>query len=192
MNVCGVIITTNNKINGIFLPPDDRRHFVAWSELDRDDFTPQYWNELWRWYEGGGLHNVATYLSELDISGFDAKAPPPKTQAFWDIVDSNRAPEDAPLADILDKLDHPRAITIGQLLEHADPDFGEFLKDRRNSRKVPHRLESAGYVAVRNPDAKDGLWKIDGRRQAVYASQNLAIRDRLVAAQALHTGRRSR
>jgi Family of unknown function (DUF5906) len=37
-NVTGVIITTNHKTDSIFLPADDRRHFVAWSELDREDF----------------------------------------------------------------------------------------------------------------------------------------------------------
>ena len=31
LNCCGVIITTNHKTDGIFLPADDRRHFVAWS-----------------------------------------------------------------------------------------------------------------------------------------------------------------
>ena len=30
-NVCGVIMTTNYKTNGIYLPAEDRRHFVAWS-----------------------------------------------------------------------------------------------------------------------------------------------------------------
>ena len=38
---------------------------------------------------------MKSYLAELDISGFDPKAPPPKTPAFWDIVDAGRAPEDA-------------------------------------------------------------------------------------------------
>jgi Family of unknown function (DUF5906)/Primase C terminal 2 (PriCT-2) len=31
-NCCGVIITTNHKSDGIYLPADDRRHFVAWSD----------------------------------------------------------------------------------------------------------------------------------------------------------------
>ena len=35
-NVVGVIITTNHKTDGIFLPEDDRRHFVAWSELTKE------------------------------------------------------------------------------------------------------------------------------------------------------------
>jgi hypothetical protein len=73
---------------------------VAWSDLTKDDFTPGYWNDLWEWYETGGYGHVAAYLAGLDLSGFDPKAPPPKTQAFWDIADANRAPEDAELADV--------------------------------------------------------------------------------------------
>jgi hypothetical protein len=38
-NLCGVIITTNHKTGGIHLSPDDRRHYVAWSELKKGDFT---------------------------------------------------------------------------------------------------------------------------------------------------------
>jgi hypothetical protein len=61
-NVTGVIIATNHKTDGIFLPTDDRCHFVAWSELDREDFPEAYWNALWRWYLSGGLDHVAAYL----------------------------------------------------------------------------------------------------------------------------------
>ena len=32
MNICGVIITSNHKTDGIYLPSDDRRHYVAWSD----------------------------------------------------------------------------------------------------------------------------------------------------------------
>jgi hypothetical protein len=31
---------------------------------------------------------VAAYLANLDLSAFDPKAPPPKTDAFWAIVDA--------------------------------------------------------------------------------------------------------
>ena len=31
-NVIGFIITTNHRTDGIYLPADDRRHYVAWSE----------------------------------------------------------------------------------------------------------------------------------------------------------------
>ena len=60
----------------------------------------------------GGDRHVAAYLAELDISAFDPKAPPPKTPAFWDIVDANRAPEDAELADVLDEMGNPDAVTL--------------------------------------------------------------------------------
>jgi hypothetical protein len=48
-NVCGVIITTNHKADGIYLPADDRRHFVAWSDLTKDDFDEAYWHGIWQW-----------------------------------------------------------------------------------------------------------------------------------------------
>jgi hypothetical protein len=35
----------------------------------------------------------------------------------------------------------------------------------KKARRIPHRLEARGYVPVRNPDVKDGLWKIDGARR---------------------------
>ena len=54
-----------------------------------------------------------------------------------------------------------------------------WIKDPKNRRAIPHRLEECGYSPVRNPDAKDGLWKINGRRQAVYAQIHMTPRDQL-------------
>ncbi|MBM4438215.1 MAG: hypothetical protein FJ029_13535, partial [Actinobacteria bacterium] len=181
-NVCGVVITTNHRTDGLYLPADDRRHYVAWSERTKDDFTPDYWPVLYRWYLGGGHRHVAAYLAERDLSGFDPKAPPPKTEAFFDVVNANRAPEDAELADALERLGNPAAVTLHDLAGPAQSAFSDWLKDRKNARIIPHRLEAAGYLAVRNPDAKDGLWRVAGRRQVVYARHDLPARDRLLAA----------
>ena len=41
-NVCGVVMTTNHKTDGIYLPADDRRHFVAWSDATKADFDQAY------------------------------------------------------------------------------------------------------------------------------------------------------
>src|SRR5258706_13207956 len=79
LNCVAVVMTTNHKTGGIFLPPDARRHYVAWSYLTKDDFTPEYWQKLWGWYHSGGNQNVAAYLAGVDLSKFDSKAPPPKT-----------------------------------------------------------------------------------------------------------------
>ena len=132
------IITTNHKSDGIFLPADDRRHFVAWSDLDKSDFTDDYWKEFWQWYGRGGLDVVAHYLANLDLTDFNPKAPPPKTEAFYEIVNASRTPEDAELADALDELGWPSVVTItAVILASKQSDFIDYLKDRKNSRKHP-------------------------------------------------------
>jgi hypothetical protein len=191
-NVTGVIITSNNKSNGVYLPSDDRRHYVAWSSVAKEDFAPDYWNRIYRWYAEGGIWHVCAYLEQLSLSDFDPKAPPPKTNAFWDIVDANRAPEDAELADVIDILHNPKAVTLAMLLQACNNNtsrtgqFGSWLEDRKNRRQIPHRLETAGYAAVRNPTApKDGYWIVGMKRMAVYARAELSRSEQLAAAKAL-------
>jgi hypothetical protein len=195
VNVCGIIITTNHKTDGVYLPADDRRHYVAWSEATKEDFDKDYWNKLWGWYRKGGKRHVAAYLAEVDLTDFDPKAPPPKTPAFWAMVDSTRAPEEAELADLIDTLENPNALTLGDLREKATAleagrstaksEFGEirdWLADRKNRRIIPHRLEAVGYTAVRNDDVKDGLWVVQGRREVIYAKTGLTSAEKRQAA----------
>jgi hypothetical protein len=82
------------------MPPILRREVVAWTNLTKEDFAQEYWDQIWHWYNTGGDRHVAAYLKNFDLSNFNPKAPPPKTPAFWDIVDVHRAPEDAYLADV--------------------------------------------------------------------------------------------
>ena len=183
-NCVGVIITTNHKTDGLYLPPDDLRHFVAWSDLVKEDLEDGYWAKLWGWYESGGYAHVAAYLRALDLSAFDPKASPHKTPAFWDIADANRAPEEAELADVLDDLGSPDALTLEQLISRArinSQPIGEWLADRKNRRAIPHKLERCGYAPERNDAAKDGLWKVAGARQVIYAKRTLSPRDRALA-----------
>ena len=157
------------------------------SPRNKDDFPPEYWDCIWKWYDNGGFGHVAAYLSEFDLSTFDPKAPPPKTPAFWAIVDANRSPEEAEFADLLDDLDNPPALTLGRIQGRAEGDFGDWIKDRKNRRTIPHRMERCGYVPVRNPDAQDALWKVGGKRQTIYASASLNLADRMRAARNLIT-----
>src|SRR5205814_3802730 len=53
-NVTGVIITSNHRTDSLYLPADDRRHYVAWTSLVNTDFTPEYWTRLYGWYATGG------------------------------------------------------------------------------------------------------------------------------------------
>jgi hypothetical protein len=205
-NVCGVIITTKYKTNGIYLPAEDRRHFVAWSNMTKEEFDPSYWDGIWNWYEDGGRADVAAYLATLDISDFNPKVAPPKTEAFWAIVDANRSPEDSELADALDRLgtekpgpdgqseiERLKAVTTDMIAIAADGDFAIWIKDHKNRRAIPHRMEECGYTPVRNKHAQDGLWKIKGRRQVVYALCSLDLNEQIAEAEGLAgTGMRGR
>src|SRR5262245_54269577 len=184
-NVLGLLITTNHKTDGIYLPADDRRHYVAWSHITKEDFSPSYWKKIWHWYHTGGFEHIAAYLAEIDISDFDPKAAPPQTPAFWEIVSANSAPEDTELADAIDKLDNPDALTVKHLIAVATGAFAEWLSERKSFRALPHRLEHRGYVSVKNPDAQDGVWKIKGDRQRIYARAALSPERRAAAAKAL-------
>lgn len=185
-NVCGVIITTNHKSDGLYVPADDRRHYIAWSDIHREHFTPQYWNELYRWYEAGGTSHVIAHLLNVDLSDFDPKAPPPKTPAFWAVVQANEAPESGELRDAIDNMAKPEAMTVANLIITAEDlklfDLADELKDRRSRRAMPHKLERVGYAPVRNPDAEDGLFKVNGKRQVVYAMKMLPLSEQVRAA----------
>lgn len=183
-NICGTIITSNHQ-DALFLPADDRRFYIAWSPLKKEDFEPGYWTDLHKWFENGGNEAVAHYLATLDLSDFDAKAPPPKTAAWKRMATMSRAPEDAELADVIEKLGNPDAVTIEQVKSRGDIALLEFFRDKRNSRNIWKRFEDCGYVAVDNPDAKSGLWQIGGTRQVVYANQTLTDHERLAAARHL-------
>jgi hypothetical protein len=137
----------------------------------------------------GGDTHVAAYLMQLDISSFDIKAPPPKTPTFWEIVSTNLAPEDAELADVLDTLGRPDAVTLDAIRQGAseryEHELADWLTDRKNRRMIPHRLEKCGYVSVRNDGTEDGYWTVMGKRQAVYAKNTLPHREQLAAARKL-------
>jgi Family of unknown function (DUF5906) len=179
LNVLGLVITTNYRFDGLYLPANDRRHYVAWSELITKDFEHDYFDKLHRWYDSGGNGHVAAYLHSLDLSDFNPKAPPPRTKAMLGIIDASTAPENSELADAIDQLNEERkdGLTLCTLRMIAGTTKGaamEWLLDRKFRRAVPHRMADVGYIGVRNPDAKDGLWKIKGARQVIYAPTGMA------------------
>jgi hypothetical protein len=188
-NCVGFVITTNYKTNGIYLPPQDRRHYVAWSDRVRGDFEDGYWPKLFNWYHNeDGCRHVAAYLQEYDLSRFNPKEPPPQTEAFWDIVDANRTGQDAELADILDGFGNPGAITIRDILEIArDSESGkrlaEWLDEPKNQRIVPMKMRDCEYEVIKKPGRKDGFWIVNGKRRVVYAKMSLTAGQQLEAAE---------
>jgi len=190
VNIMGVIFTTNHKTDGIYLPPDDRRHFVAWSNKAKEDFTDEYWQSLWRWLDAEGSANVAEFLRTLDLSDFNAKARPPRTEAFYAIVAANNNPRDVALSStIADEMGGPDVLTLDDILAVIDPDglddneVREFLSSRNSRRKIPHAMDQAGYVPVRNEGADDGLWKVCNKRKTIYGRRDLSFAELTKAAQ---------
>jgi phage/plasmid primase-like uncharacterized protein len=187
-NVMGVLYTTNNRTDGLYLPADDRRHYVAWSEAQKEDFLDSYWTGLWQWMEKGGTWHVVEYLLTLDLARFNPKASPPKTAAFWAIVHANNAPEDAELSGILGEGSGVDAIVLADVVEKAKAvklfELAAELENRKLRRAIPHKLARIGYVPVHNPDAKDGLWSVEGHRVSIYASNVLNTSDQVRAARA--------
>jgi hypothetical protein len=189
VNVTGVIITTNHKVGGLFLPADDRRHFVAWSFRERTDFDDAYWTEYWRWLGDGGREAVAEYLRQLDLTGFNPKAPPPQTQAFWEMVNATRSEEESEMSDVIESLGTPKALMISDLVRKARTTsrhvLVQFLQDRKNARTVAIRLEECGYRRLANPKDKRGRWRVSGQRASVYVRDQLTDREGFAAVQAL-------
>ncbi|MBN2372083.1 MAG: toprim domain-containing protein [Vicinamibacteria bacterium] len=191
-NVVGVVMTTNHKTGGIYLPANDRRHFVAWSETEAQrDFDPGFWTGFYSWLEQGGAADVAAFLATYDLSQFDAKAPPQKTAAFWEIVAANQAPEDDEMMTAIEALGRPDVLLVKDIAEcpQVEATFRDWILDRRNARQIAYRLETAGYILCRNPASQaGGRWRIDGRQTTVYGRQDLDPRERIVAARARAVG----
>ena len=139
-NVLGLIITTNHKSDGIYLPSDDRRHYVAWSHRTKEEFEPEYFDRLWDWLrdEGGGA-DVAAYLAQRDLKAFNPHAPPRRTAAFFDIINAGQAPEDAELDDGLDELGRPGVCSLQTIAMTKIGATMEWLFDRR-ARRRPCRI----------------------------------------------------
>jgi len=81
--------------------------------------------------------------------------------------------------DVLDKIGNPAATTIARVQNAATGDFEIWITDRKYHRQIPYRFEQYGYVPVRNGVADDGLWRINEKRQVVYAKASLSLRERL-------------
>jgi len=186
------VVLTSNDIESIHVPADDRRLVVLHSRLTLGEIAPGFFDRFWRWLAEGGDWHVIDYLRKVDLSDFDPMRPPPKTDAWRERASSELLAEHVPpLQDILEGLKQPDAVTLHELVAAAskhtvDPEMVrlvEFLKSNQQ-RVIPHRMRSCGYVKQLNPDASDGLWKVNKRRRAVYTRVALSSQERMNAAAA--------
>jgi hypothetical protein len=141
-NVNGTIVTSNHETGSIIPERGDERIFATWSKRTRADFlkcfgctAEQFFVNYGYWYEHGslpgwrnaphtGIEYVAAYLARRDVSKFDPYKPPRKTPAYWNLFSSNVPPEAAALADLLDDMGKPIAVTLDQVKHMASHGFG--------------------------------------------------------------------
>ena len=184
VNVCGVVMTTNHKTDGIYLPADDRRHYVAWSDADE-----------------GRLHRG---LLERSLGLVRARRLRPRRRLSRRARPLGLQPEGAAAQDaslLGDRRRQPRArgrrtrrrprrasATRTPSRWNAHPRRPAESTNGYSTAKTgapPHRLEQCGYVPVRNDAREDGLFIVNGRRQVVYALSRLPMSERLRTARTL-------
>jgi Bifunctional DNA primase/polymerase, N-terminal len=201
VDVWGAIITTNHKVRGLYLPADDARHYVAWSNRawedwgypDIETFAAKYFGPLYRWYESGGYDAVAHYLMTLPLDSFSPTAPPPKTLAWHEIVNAYSDPAKNTLTDILETLGNPPAVTVGEV--SAADKAGELgWLDPRQRNLIPAQFEEAGYVHQGNPAARNGRWQVGDKRRevSIYVQAKLTPAERRRAAVGVYERERKR
>ena len=177
-NVCGVVMTSNYKQTGLYLPADDRRHLVAWSDEPAVKEGDKTFPMLWKWLEGGGFNHVAAWLRGRDLRGFDAKATPRKTKAFLDIVAAAGSVEEKALGDKIEELGVPEVLRTKDLKSGAFDGNGagagldDFLNDPKYRRVVAEALGRAGYDRVVNPRRQDGRWIVQGQHENIYGRRD--------------------
>lgn len=200
-NVNSTVMTTNHGSDGLYLEASDRRHYVAGSEMQRTDHGEEYLAGIWEWYGSGGLDDAVAYLAAYDLSGFDAKRPPKQTPEFWRMVDTGTASEVPELRDAIDAIEEGDkneagvmvpvcvdAVVLNEVKTKAmnlHRELYTWLDDKRNRRAIPHRMETCGYVPIRQQGPEDGLWKIGKKRVTIYAKSSLEISERYKAAEEL-------
>lgn len=173
INRVRVFITTNDWMS-MYIPPEDRRMFIMhshlpqkWHELEE---RPNYFNELFAWFEGGGINHVAAWLAARDLSAFDPKAQVQRTAGWGAVAASWGEPEDA-VAWAIDHLGTPDVI-LGQELVNPQFDHHEEVAGMLKSpRKIAHRMNKAGYVQVPAPGGADRwVFRVEGKTmRARYA-----------------------
>ena len=91
-NIVGLVITTNHENDGIYLPSDDRRFYVAWSNSTKEEFV----RISSKVYGIGWSTRAARAMSppiwrNATCRNSTRRARPIHTPAFFDIVDAGQS-----------------------------------------------------------------------------------------------------
>jgi len=173
-NLNATIITTNHRTGGLYLPADDRRHLVVFSDAVRTQFSDAYWNDYHQWMGNGGIEDCAAWLLSFDVTRFNPKVPT-QTDAFLEMVEGGQSADHHDLADLVEMAGSD-PFTIEKLaflaMGNGDRELAEDLRNRGKLPKIKRALIDLGFVQYKNPnDMKRGRWMINGKLVTLYKRQ---------------------
>jgi hypothetical protein len=173
LNVLRLVVTTNHGVDGLYIDPEDRRHYCAWSDAEK--MSEDEGTAIWEWYNAGGLDYVANYLATLDLTarGWNRSARPAQTAWWHQLVEGGRPAEDNRFNDAVEKLGKPQWITTHMVAEAGGLELAGWMTQPGNRRKVERELERAGYRRFPNPHEARGRWFLQGTRTAVYRRKDV-------------------
>jgi hypothetical protein len=169
INVLRVFITTNDWM-AMYIPEEDRRMFIMHSRLPKDWHAavhPDYFRNLFAFFAATGAADVAAWLRVRDLRDFDPKAESPRTSGWAAVANTWGEPEDA-VGRALELLEKPSVLFSTEMLQVQFDGREEVAAMIKSPRKIGHRMQRAGYVTVRCPDAErwvvrtpsgDVLWR---------------------------------
>lgn len=175
-NLNATIITTNHRSGGLYLPADDRRHLVVFSDAVRTQFSDAYWNDYHQWMGNGGIEDCAAWLLSHDVTQFNPKVPT-QTDAFLEMVEGGQSADHHDLADLVE-LAGDEPFTIEKLaflaMGNGDRDLSEDLRNRGKLPKIKRALSDLGVKQYKNPNTSRGRWVINGKHVTLYKRCHVA------------------
>jgi len=166
-NVCATIMLTNHK-DAVSMAAEDRRYFVMWSEAAPQ--SPEYYQHFADWVSDEENHaRVYDYLLRRDVSKFNIKAPPPKTDAKAEMVDATMTRSEnlvVVIRDIFQEIGLKDVVAEAPLyeqLKNISPDIArDVIKVPRSSPRYPIRLalKMLGYEAMKEKAFKKVAGKV--------------------------------
>lgn len=172
---CGVIITTNYTIGGLYIPQDDRRYDVIEAAtmeemgLMKEGVRREYFAELWDWFHQDGVRHVAAFLHARDLENFSPNNGQRKTHAHHAMVRDNLS-GDAWLLNILHFFKFPVFIREDSIATTAASN-GERTSDVRS--KLNFAMQRAGYRDYPSGEFH-GRWDVGGTLVRIFAKEGTA------------------
>ena len=155
-------IVTSNHDNALMLEDDDRRFWVHRAVMDEPP-SDDFFADLHRWYEAGGIEKVAGWLFQRDLSSFNPMARPPVTAAKRAMLELSQP---APVRWLREQfaegssLAGRSVVTVKELRLMARQDWTAPQQDI-SDKHVTAALKAAGFKAAHRVRLKQemvGLW----------------------------------